>query len=411
MPSRPSSRRFKVILSDLVDVDSQTPNNSVALLEDFVSTSMAATTLDNCLTESSAGGCCFAASTPVDLQLTPPCDYFLSRRSDLTSGIAERCEELTSDAAESAWGKIRRSFANRLADKFPFLAEPSQPLRQEATPADFENFLRVYDRNRYRIAAFLTVADRHAGDSPPPWNPNEVAAVRGFVSDMDAVRELFAPFLAARAESAAAVPTFDLQVQFRVNQANEKNGNQIFAWAFEVGETTSAPGEVDPPGRWTYGQPVRLSLAWAANAQAAPSSPSQANARLVDKTVIYEFQNAWALVSLLKQYAALPTDFTGFVDTDPETLAFEIPIATVEDDSGDSRKSRRAKKKAEKKARKTETEVEGSQTGPASTPSSTIRVFIRITLMTPDGSKAELAFPTFPTEVPEFPSSSGSAGG
>jgi hypothetical protein len=30
-------------------------------------------------------------------------------------------------------------------------------------------------------------------------------------------------------------------------------------------------------------------------------------------------------------------------------------------------------------------------------------VFIRVTLMTPDGSKTELPFPTFPTAVPPFP--------
>jgi len=410
--AQPEIRRFKVILSDLSAVKNQTPNNAVMQLEDFVTATMPTVTLDNCLTAVTPGTACFAATTPVDLQQQPPCDYFLARRGSLATGIAARCREITAAAAREGWAAISRSFANRLEGKYPFTAELSHPLEQEATPADVENFFRVFDRHRGVVEGFLAVAggDEAGGESASSavWAPEGVRAMERFMTRMTAVREFFAPFLAARAEKPAAVPVFDLQVQFRVNQAHEVGGNQIFGWDFAVDGQEIAPGDVDPPGRWSFGEPVKLALTWAANAPSVPLSPKQANARRVGETVIYEYENGWSLISLLGEHEAPPGDFTEFVDTDPETLVFEIPtrerpttsptapppaVARPVDSAVDDGVVPRSKSKPASPP------PPPSATAPAD---STTKVFLRLTLMTPDGSKTELAFPTFPTAVPPF---------
>lgn len=437
--AQPEIRRFKVILSDLADVESKTPNNAVALLEELVTTTLPQVTGDNCRTEVTARRTCFASATPVDLKETPPCDYFLDARLGLERGVHARCDELTVASARKAWGEITRSFNDRLSGKFPFTDEPAQPLQQEATDDDVVNFFRVFDRHHAVIDSFLDIAAERAGESPPPWDPKAVAAVRGFMdqvascnesqraknvksaeendaagpidpcplgSENQGLRAFFGPFLADRAKSPAAVPTFDLQVQFRVNRGNEYRANQIFDWRFQVDQTEIQPGEVDPPGRWTYGQPVSLALTWAAHAPTEPLRPAGSNVRVENRTVTYEWQKAWALVSLIKEHAAPPKDFTNFVDDDPVTLVFEIPTATVPVPSVAEKKELEKETRGGWRFWKRQTReptVEPPPPGDRRTAEYTTKAFVRITLTTPDDAKAELPFPTFPTSVPAFP--------
>ena len=435
-------RRFKVILSDLADVESKTPNNSVALLENLITATLPTVSGDNCRTAVIPRKTCFSTSTPVDLQQSPPCDYFLDSRTRLESGIRARCDELTVDSARQAWDKITQSFNDRLAGKFPFTEEPSQALKQEATDNDVVNFFRVFDQHRPVVESFLDIAEQRSGESPPPWNADAVSAVRSFMNEMascDAtqrtknakaaentkaaeseasgatdtcpvgsenrgLRAFFAPFLTDRAASPAAVPTFDLQVQFRVNQENEFRGNQILDWRFQVDQTEIQPGKVDPPGRWTYGQPVSLALTWAANAPTEPLRPAGSSVRLEGRTVTYAWEKAWSLVSLLKEHPAPPEDFSNFVDVDPVTLVFEIPTATVPVASAAEkaeRTTRQERKIKKKKAR--EPDIDPPPPGDRRSADFTTKAFIRITLMTPDKTKAEIPFPVFPTSMPAFP--------
>ena len=41
--------------------------------------------------------------------------------------------------------------------------------------------------------------------------------------------------------------------------------------------------------------------------------------------MIYEFEDAWSLLSMMRRHQAPPRDFSELVDDDPETLVFEIP--------------------------------------------------------------------------------------
>ncbi len=434
-------RRFQVLLADFADVDSETPDNALAETEDFIVSTMAATSLDSCLQDTALPAVCFSTSTPVELKIKPPCDYFLGRRDRLVRGVEARCEDLTVDAARTAWKAISRSFVNRLQDKFPFTENLSGAQEQQTTAADLHSFYQVFDRERSRIDGYLEVADRHAGDNPPPWDEDEVTAVRRFMArigsrhsgepsagedvgpdaeedadpageengtrdgDRGGVRDLLSYFLAARADSSAAEPVFDLQVQFRVNQANELAGNQILDWVFEVGDTEIEPGDIDPPGRWSYGEPIRLSLAWAANAPTEPLSPGKPNARLVGRTVIYEFKDAWSLVSLLRQHAAAPRDLTELVDDDPQTLVFSVPTRRLEPEPAEPAQTKKGFWKLFRN--NTEPVVEPPAFG-GPDPDFTAKAFIRVTLMAPDGSKADLPYPIFPTAVPQFPADAGS---
>ena len=412
----PPHRRFQVVLSDLSDVENKIPNNAMAQLTDFITADMPTVKLAGCLDAVTPRSSCFSRATPVELQAAPPCDFFLMQRRELERGIEQQCRYLTLETAPEAWSEISRSFADRLEGKFPFTSELSEPLKQEATPADVDNFFRVYDREREAIQSFLQVfeslrPEEGKASDLPPWDPEGIRSISRFMDRMDTVRVFLEPFLTARAENPGATPMFDLQLQFRVNRdprmGREVGANQIQQWDFVVDGQAIAPGDIDPPGRWIYGKPLWFSLTWAIDASTAPLPPKQANARLVGRQVVFEHRNAWSLVSLLRRHAAAPSDFTTAVDTDPETLVFEIPTSKEP-----------LKPVPEPRPRIRGTVDDGVAFVPRPDPDDTVktaaaavdvspdfetRVFLRVTLMTPDGEKTELPFPDFPSAVPPFP--------
>ena len=394
--ARPSERRWRLVVEDLEDVENERPGNAVAVLEELVKNDMTAATVDTCLDELAPETLCFAETTPRLLRRRPPCDYFLDARTRLVSQAAARCEELVVAAAEEAYGEIAAAFINRLDGKFPFLERPGRPLAEEATPADVVQFLRVFERHRARVERFFTVVDERDGGAP--YAPDDVAALRRFISSMSGVSDFFAFFLGAREDAGNAVPVYDLQVQFRVNEDREVGANQIIEWRFIVDGDEIEPGDIDPPGRWTYGDPVRMTLRWAENAPTVPLDPRRVESasrpgedaldiegrpsamKVAGRTVIFDYANAWSLLLFLAENAAAPGDFPGFADPHPRTLRLDIPAAPLVDSpAGDGGLT-----------------VDLNQLF-------TTQVFVRVTVMTPDGEKKDLAVPDFPERAPAFP--------
>lgn len=371
-----SFRLFKVLLSDLDDYTAKKPSNALLQLEDFIAQSMPAMTLSSCLTDLPAAPSCFSDLTPTNLQVSPPCDYFLDALGSLRDGIALRCDQLTVEQGVAAYRAIEQSFVDRLMGKYPFLEQPSQPYRAEATPADIGSFFGVYDQQTSRVTNMLEVAATTPEAVTDPSVAAGLEAVQTFMAQMQQVREFFSYFLTQWVSNSAAVPIYDLQVQFWVNRDMEKGGNEIITWSFEIGQTTVEPGEIDPPARWTFAQPVSSRLRWAKDGPSLPLSPRlDANARLVDLTLIFEYPNGWSLVSYLEDHQTPPVDFRAGVDPKPETLRFcahTTPAGTT---------------------------AVPSETTSCDKPD--VKVFQRVTLLSPDGKKVEVPFPeTFPFRAP-----------
>jgi type VI secretion system protein ImpL len=123
------------------------------------------------------------------------------------------------------------------------------------------------------------------------------------------------------------VPTFDFNIDFRVNQEKEVGGNMIIEWTIAPDETsTISNNDKKRAGRWSYGNPVTLTFRWPDSAETQPFLDEAQSFMAVDEqTVTYTYPGPWSFLWMMRTQQAISSDFTNMVDTQPYTLRFEIP--------------------------------------------------------------------------------------
>jgi type VI secretion system protein ImpL len=341
-------RKWDGILAALDDYAGEKPGNSVARLEEFIGQDLAAASLDDCF---SLGG----GATPASVS-----DYFLESRERLASELLSRCRTLAADRAEERYAELAALFNRRLAGRFPFADAPGGGGRTEAAPEDVAGFFRSFDRSAPLLRAVGT-GDGEGGPGLP-------RTVLDFVDQMTRVRAFFAPFLDA--EEPSPEPLYDVEVEFRANRAAEQGGYQIIEWALEVGGERLTHRDATRRTRWGPGEPIRLTLRWAADSPREPVAPAASELRpftAVDgHTVTYEFDDRWSLLSALQVLAADPRDLQAFTRLEPGTLQLAVTTRPAGGDRPD--------------------------------PDPT-RVFVRLAVLAPDGTDT-LVVPRFPAHAP-----------
>jgi type VI secretion system protein ImpL len=181
-----------------------------------------------------------------------------------------------------------------------------------------------------------------------------------FVDDMASVRTVFAPFLD---DPKALAPVFDYEVEFRVNRRREVGGNQIIEWELDVGDQKITARDTMRRGRWVLGDPLKLSLRWAKDANIVPAAETAEGVVYEDRKVTFEETDRWSIFRLFRTHVSVTSDFDQLVDPTPQTLKFIVPTMMTGDD-------------------------------PMQT-----KVFVRLTLLTAD-KKEPITLPSFPDRAP-----------
>ncbi len=341
--------KWQRIIADLQKYQTKVPGTSIAALEDFIGGQIDKATPENC----QAGFLTTAASQAGD--------YFVQVRESLRRSLLSRCRVLSEQNAVRAYSRIAKLFNQKLADKFPFSTPPGpDQIPSEADPQDVAELFRLVDT--YGKSIHTGLQNGSFGSS--------YSQVTTFLNQLEGLRPLFSPLLAAESDP---VPVFDFVPLFRVNQGREINGNQIIDWTLQVGADTFHYRDPQRTGRWSYGEPVKLTLRWAKDSPQQPivaPSASAASARPNGRQVVFEFHDSWALLTMLVRHQGGADDFDRMTDPDPQTLAFVV------DDSKSS-----------------------DPTAPKASASPQAKVFVRIKLR-PPGKPDNLRVRVFPTEAP-----------
>jgi type VI secretion system protein ImpL len=356
-----SLAKWQRIIADLQKFQSKVPGTSVAALEDFISTQIDRATPENC----QAGFLVNAAARGGD--------YFVQTREQIRNSLYNQCRLLAGQNAVQAFTQISKFFNQHLAGKFPFAPRPQEQLPAEADPQDVAELFKLLDSSGKTI---------HAGLQNGTFG-NSYSKVLTFLNQLEALRPLFSPMLAADADP---IPMLDFIPVFRVNQGREINGNQIIDWTLQVGNDTFRYRDPQRVGRWDYGQPVKLILRWAKDSPQQPASANGAlDGKLSGRTVVFEYRDTWSLFTLLALHQPLPGDFDRLADPEPQTLVFNV------------------------------NDGKSSSPVPQSGDSSQAKVFIRLKLR-PPGKPDNVRLRAFPTEAPlvepeKTQAQSGGAGG
>ncbi|HEV2962461.1 MAG TPA: type VI secretion system protein [Candidatus Angelobacter sp.] len=339
--------KWQRIVADLQKYAAKIPGTSLASLEDFIGADIDKASPENCQT---------ASLTTASL---PGGDYFVQTRESLRHGLLNRCRVLSEQNALRAYTHVAKLFNERLAGKFPFSTPPQEQMPNEADPQDIVELFRLLDTYGKPI---------HAGLRSGTFG-SSYSSVQAFMGQLEGLRPLFTPLMAADSDP---IPIFDFVPIFRVNQGREVNGNQIIEWTLQVGADTFHYHDPQRAGRWSYGEPVKLTLRWAKDSPQQPLLGSAvADSKAGTRTVTFEYHDNWALFRMLKLHEPPSNDFDRMADPEPQTLVF-----TVNDN-----------KSSDPAARST------GNTSPQA------KVFVRIKLR-PPGKPENLRVRIFPIEAP-----------
>jgi type VI secretion system protein ImpL len=210
------------------------------------------------------------------------------------------------------YSEISDLFNSKLAGFFPFGPIPRDRNAPEASPEAIAEFFSLLDRNGANARATLRENSRF-GDA------GQLALQ--FLDQVEAIR----PYVLYGGDSAKELPfTFDVTPHFRTNQASESGANEIIEWTMQIGGQIFHQGEPDHSARWHAGNPIRLSLRWAADSIYQPVADGQPNLRVRSRTAFYEYLNRWSLLAFLIRQQAVPSDLGQGADSQPYTLKFRL---------------------------------------------------------------------------------------
>jgi type VI secretion system protein ImpL len=342
--------RWQGLLAELESYDNKKPGNAVSMLESFISQEMEQLTTSNCLQ---------VLTTHHSAERSN--DLFSQRWQTLHHELSKRCHVLTQELISQEYGRLATLFNQRLAHKFPFTDGTGEEDDLEADPQAIRDFYRLFDQSAKGLRELLR-STRVAGTQ---------GQALAFLEQMDTVRTFFLPFLESEVQHG---PVFDLQVDFRINTARERGGNQIIEWQLMIGEQQVRARDAERQSRWRFGDPIQVLLRWAKDAPVEPSaSGNAAQVKVRDGTVLFTYPQRWSLLRLLRSQASAAADFERFADPKPHTLKFCIDTHTKKDKATDLI--------------------------PAT--SSEVKVFIGVTVMPPD-KKERLILPRMPDQAPEL---------
>jgi type VI secretion system protein ImpL len=139
----------------------------------------------------------------------------------------------------------------------------------------------------------------------------------------------------------------------------------------QVGGDTFRYREPQRIGRWSYGEPVKLTLRWAKDSPQQPlSATTPVDSKLSSRSVVFEYRDSWALFTMMALHQPGANDFDRMADPDPQTLVFTINDGKSSD-----------------------------STTAGATPTLQAKVFVRIKLR-PPGKPDNLRVRAFPLEAP-----------
>jgi len=302
---RALTNRWKRILNQLSQYDKRRPENTVSALENFIENDTNNLTMSNCFDKLSLNSI-----------KTNSGDFFMDRRIQLQRALMARCEITKRQDSIKNYEKLVEAFNTSFKDKFPFTSEPPVKDQAEADPNDLKEFFQLFHDFGNSPDKILDQVYQLGEDAKEPYT---------FLKSMEAVKEFFHTFLISKLPG--DVPSFDFEIDFRVNKDHEIGGNMIIEWSISPSDTSTISNtDKKKVGRWTYGNPVTLTFRWPDSAETQPFiDDAQVFMSVDEQTVTYTYPGQWALLWLLRVQQTSGSDFTSMQDTNPYTLRFEIP--------------------------------------------------------------------------------------
>jgi type VI secretion system protein ImpL len=285
------------------------PNNSLALLENFLQKDMDSWDYKEVIKNISL----------TDVKKTSG-DYLLDTMRSIKLKLLARAEVLQRNQAITNYQNLVAQFDKNLKDKFPFVGNNLEENKGEVNPADLKRFFEFF--KKYGDSAKAILDQIYQLGTFTKENAE-------FLKSLEEVKEFFETFLN---DKSAETPSFNLKIDFRKARDKEKGGNLIVDWYVKTDEmTTINKHDKKNDGSWTYGQPFTVGFKWPEGGDSnivQPENDNEQSALKIDKeTAEFVYQNQWSLLWLLRTQAAPAGSYSKKDNPTPYILKFSIPLS------------------------------------------------------------------------------------
>jgi type VI secretion system protein ImpL len=303
----PLVTKWDGIINELNGYDKKAAGNGLVELENYIMTPLNEVTLATCPK--------YASSTSM---ISASNDFFESILIDIQEKLMKQCGNLSGYVSADNYTQLYQFFNANLAGKFPFV-EKADGTSPDASPDDIRTFFEMMDTQASGIKATLAQATDLGASGKNALT---------FIEQMEKVRSFFGGYLVK--DSTISSPAFSFNVTFRVNESKESRGNEILDWKIEAKDAIISMRSTSKKGFWTAGDPINVTLHWAANSPLQPLVGGVSEGLDVQgANAVFSYNGTWALLRLLRQHQSTPTDFQGLTDEQPITLRFEVPLTNV----------------------------------------------------------------------------------
>jgi type VI secretion system protein ImpL len=302
------ARRWQAINRELERYRLKNPNGSLIAYEQFLTTVGAEVDRFTCADKLSGKNPGVRAV-----------DYFSERHVQVYHALQKRCSELYQNEQQEQWAAFSVNFNRLLAGHIPFAAIHAK----DAPDADYEDVGQV-------IKSFDRVARLFKETSANQRSNSQWSAARRFAEQFDRVRAVMAPLYPA---DDSAVAGYDLNVEFRANQAAELEGNKVIDWVLDIGSQTQRLRDAPRALRWEPGSSITLTLRLAKDSPFYALPDLQQSNMVTDgKTISYRFADGWSLFRLIQRQRE--SDPAARSDGRSVLLRMEFPLENRAADPG-----------------------------------------------------------------------------
>lgn len=273
--------KWKRIVEQMEGYQSKTPNNSLSKLEDYILVNMAQCDVNSCIKDIKLA----------DLKKESG-DYFIETLRQLKKSLLKRSEILKRQENLLKYEDLAFQYNTTLKGTFPFLGKLATDTTPEAEPTVIREFFEKFMEMGGSADEILDQIYQLGIEAEEAYH---------FLQRLSQVRYFFQSFASAAAP--CDLPTFDVEVDFRVNRAQSVGDDLIVDWTFKPNDLdTITRFNVVKRGTWTFGQSVEVGFRWPGG-DAIPiyltENPDMPELYVNERTASFRYTGQWSLLWLL----------------------------------------------------------------------------------------------------------------
>ncbi len=299
--------RWRRIVEQVESHEKKKPGNTLIALENFILSDMNKIDLSNCFHQ-----------IPLSETKTESGDFFSDTMRNIKKKILAQAEVLKRQQSIKSYKTLATYFNANLKNKFPFIEGTVNGNETEVDAEHVLEFFQMYNElggNRKEVLQQVYQLGKMSQD------------VTKFLDKIDEIKEFLKNYISEKND----VPTFDFNIDFRVNREKEEAANLIVEWYIKTNDITKIDNHAKTRnGQWRYGDKIEIGLRWPEGIAAKPSKDLNQPFMNVDgQQVTFKYTGRWALLWLLKMQKAPNSEYVLKEDNDSYILKYTVPMGAV----------------------------------------------------------------------------------